>query len=308
MNFTNAQKFICCPVDKSNLIFAKHSFVCQKCKREFPVVGGIICVKDELDSDQKLSEKKWNEFYREKLARQKYLRQAREYYRFHFKDILKQLIEIRSLKDLVFLELGCGPAFLAQKIAEEAKLIIGIDFNLEALKVAKIMLDEKKIKNYLLINANILKMPIRSKSVDFVYGGGVIEHFKKTQESVDEIYRVLKNGGISFNTVPCLNLGSLSYRQIWGNIPNIFPLKQMAEFVHIKVLKEKHMIFGYEFSFLPFTLKRIHMKSGFQKIKIDKFEVYLKFEFLPKPLRKFAIWLSNNSPLFWPMIKVIAIK
>ena len=41
------------------------------------------------------------------------------------------------------------------------------------------------------------------------------------------------------------------------------------------------MIFGYEMSFLGPTLKRIHKKAGFKKVKVGKFNVKLTFDFVP---------------------------
>jgi hypothetical protein len=119
---------------------------------------------------------------------------------------------------------------------------------------------------------------------------------------------LLKPGGISFNTVPCLNLGALIYRQIWGNIPNFPILKQIAEFIHIKIFRGKYMRFGYELSFLPSTMINIHKRAGFKKVKIDKFDTKLVFEYFPKFFRPHLEKIANSSKLFWPMIKVIAEK
>ena len=186
-------------------------------------------------------------------------------------------------------------------------LIIGIDFCLSALKIAKKLLDKKGITNYLLIQGDILKMPLKNSSIDFIYGGGVIEHFKNTQSCINELFRVLKVNGVVMNSVPYLNIGSI-YRQIFGNIPNIIILKQIAEFIHIKLLNGKHMIFGYEMSFLATTLKKIYKKAGFNKISVNKFEFELAFDFVPNSLKKPFVWLANNSRFFWPMIKVVSKK
>ena len=106
-----------------------------------------------------------------------------------------------------------------------------------------------------------------------------------------------------------LNIGSLTYRQLWGNIPNFPIIKQLAEFIHIKLLGGKHMRFGYELSFLPITLVNIHKKAGFKKIEVKYFDTKLLFELIPfTAVRNLLIKLAQNSPLFWPMIKVVATK
>lgn len=171
------------------------------------------------------------------------------------------------------------------------------------------MLDGKGITNYQLILGDINKMPIKSNSIDLLYGGGVIEHCENTQTVINEIYRVLKPGGVSFNTVPYLNLGALTYRQIWGNIPEFPLLKQLAEFVHIKLLGARHMTFGYELSFSAGYLRALHKKAGFKKVTVDKFETKLMFDFIPFDFsRRVCIYLANHCRLFWPMIKVVAEK
>ncbi|GAH68729.1 unnamed protein product, partial [marine sediment metagenome] len=261
-------------------------------------------------NDLELSIKKWDEFYQEQLKDKSYVEKRNDYVESFFEDTYQQLNECRKLnKNLAYLEIGCGQMFLGQEIADQCQLVIGVDFCPSALRVAKKMLEAKGIKNYLLIQGDILSMPIKTNSIDLIYGGGVIEHFKDTHRCVNELYRVLKKDGVSFNTVPYLNLGSLTYRQIWGNIPNLPILRQIAEFIHIKLLKGKYMIFGYELSFLGSTLKRIHRKAGFKKVYVDKFRVKLSFDFVPgKFLKKICGKIANSNKLFWPMIKVIAQK
>lgn len=307
MDVKKAQRFLCCPKDQSELIFKNISLICKRCSTHYAIKQGIFSALPEKLSDM-LSAEKWEQFYQQEKNPQQYKKEAQKYLNLHAKSVYDQLNEAKNIANKVYLEIGCGPGFFAQYIAKKCDIVIGVDFSLTALKIAKKMFDKKKIKNYLLIHGDILNLPIKRETIDIIYGGGVIEHFTETQQCVDELYRVIKPRGVSFNTVPYLNLGSLTYRQIWGNIPNVPVLKQLAEFIHIKLLKGKHMIFGYEMSFLGSTLKKIHEKAGFKKVTVSKFDVYLAFDFLPKFIKKPFIWLAKNSRLFWPMIKVIAYK
>ncbi len=262
-----------------------------------------------LSEDLKLSIEKWDKIYFNQLSSKSYLKDYENYKKLYLADTFDQLTSEKGInKEVVYLEIGCGPFFLGQELAGRSGLIVGIDFCPSALEVARNLLNEKGISNYILIQGDILNLPVKSDSIDLIYGGGVIEHFENTQKCIDELFRVLKTGGVSFNTVPYLNLGSLTYRQIWGNIPNVFILKQIAEFVHIKILKSRHMIFGYEMSFLAGTLKKIHKHAGFNNVRIDKFKVKIQFDFLPGFLKPFFIWLAVNSRLFWPTVKVIGKK
>lgn len=301
-------KYLCCPNCKSGLTANKNYLFCRACKNRYRINKGIINMLPNLNKEIKLSVEKWDERYKKQLRNKTYYKDYENYMKMYYEDTYRQLNKARKIKDIVYLEIGCGPFFLGQKIAKKCKLIIGIDFSPSALKIAQKMLKEKGIKNYLLIQGDILRMPIKDNSVDLVYGGGVIEHFENTQKSVDEIYRVLRKNGVSFNTVPLLNLGALTYRQIWGHIPNLPLLKGITEFIHIKLLKGRHMTFGYEMSFLSSALNKMHMNAGFRKVIVDKFEVNLSFEFIPALLRRPLIWLAKNSKLFWPVVKVTGLK
>lgn len=301
--------YLCCPDCKNNLEEMVDFLFCKNCQKKYPIKNGIIRMIPDLSEDLELSIKKWDKLYYNQLNNEIYYEEFNNYKKFYFQDTIDQLNNEKSIKENeVYLEIGCGSFFLGQELASNAGLIIGIDICPSALSIAKKMLDEKKISNYILIQGDILNLPIKNNSINLIYGGGVIEHFQNTEKCVNELFRVLKNDGISFNTVPCLNLGSLTYRQIWGNIPNVPVLKQIAEFIHIRLLKGRHMIFGYEMSFLPSTLKKIHKHAGFHDVKVDKFKVKITFDFLPIFLKPFLSYLATNSRLFWPMIKVVGKK
>lgn len=302
--------YLCCPLCQKGLKANKKKLTCWCCHQRFTVINKrTVSLLPKAILSEKISLDRWEKLYQQQFKDQTYWEAEKAYQRNYLADTIWQLNEAKTItSQTVFLEIGCGPMFLGQEIAQKAKLVIGIDFSLTALKIAEKMFQEKGIKNYLLILGDVQQMPIKEESVDLIYGGGVIEHFKDTQKCVNELYRVLKKGGVSFNTVTYFNIGALTYRQIYGNIPNFPFLKQLAELIHIKLLKGKHMRFGYELSFLGSTLKIIHQRAGFAKVEVDKFKVRLLFEFVPQKVRPLLSKLANSSRLFWPMVKVIGQK
>ncbi len=297
-----------CPSCHGELTKTKNVFECRACHKKLQIKDGIILNIGDFSPDLQVSLAKWDDLYSKELVNNDFWERYERYREIYFPDVYRQLASIKSIKGIVYLEIGCGELFLGQTIAKDCAFIIGIDMSATALDLAHRMLKEKKIVNYLLIQGDINHMPISANSVDLIYGGGVIEHFKDTHTCLAELYRVLKRGGTSFNTVPLLNLGSLTYRQLWGNIPNTPVIKQIAEFIHMKLLSAKHMIFGYEMSFPGATLKRLHKAVGFRKVSVDRFTIHLSFDFLPAKLRPLFVYLATHSPLFWPMVKVIATK
>ncbi len=282
---------------------------CPSCQYAATIVDGdIYSFLDTLDTpDLQLSQEKWEALYAANTL-EALEQRFDEYQRTYFEDTYQQLNAEKRIKDSVYLEIGCGEFFLGSLIANECRLIVGVDFSLSALRMAKRFLKKRKIKNYLLIHADINHLPIADNQIDIIYGGGVIEHFDDTKTILSELLRVLKKGGISFNTVPALNVGAVTYRQVWGNIPNVWGLKQALTFLHVKLLGGKHMIFGYEMSFLKGTLHTLHTAVGFKQVKVKQFKVQLLFNFLPAMFKKTAVWLTEHTTAFSPMYKVIGTK
>ncbi|OGM18345.1 hypothetical protein A2686_03255 [Candidatus Woesebacteria bacterium RIFCSPHIGHO2_01_FULL_38_10] len=251
---------------------------------------------------------KWDAIYEKKLKTKEYLKDMDDYQLNHQPKIVEQIDASKKIgKGTVYLEIGCGPGYLGLYYGKKGSMIIGIDFSTSALKIAQKFAKRFGIKNTLFVCGDITQMPFANDSFDFVYGGGTIEHFKNTKVVLTEIYRILKKGGVSFNTVPCLNLGTL-YRFRWGNIPNIPVVRQIFEFVNLNLLKGKHMSFGYELSFLASTLKNLHKVAGFKKTDITRFDTYLVLESLPSWSKRLFTYLCVKSPLFWPMHKAVARK
>jgi len=303
-------QYIYCPSCKGDLFEETDYLVCKQCTNKYEVLDkNIAFIVPHLTDDVKLSIKKWDTSYESKLVDGSYRSFVAASDRDHHENEYSQLNAEKNIdKDIVFLEIGCGTFALGQFLADKVKLVIGMDFSPSALKIAKKLLDEKGIKNYLLIQGDISSIPIKDSSVDIIFGGGVIEHFQNTKGCIGELHRILKPNGISFNTVPYLNIGSLTYRQTWGNIPNVPILKQIAELIHIRLLGARHMRFGYEMSFTAGKLKNIHRKAGFNNVKIQQYKVGLVLNFIPKRFRALFTRLADSNRLFWPMIKVVAKK
>jgi len=302
-----------CPNCQSPLYKQGDVLYCKKssCGSIFSVKEGIFQFVKTFDEDSlQLSSDKWRTFYDETLSNDSYEDLYSNYMTNHFDSLYEQISEFKKVdKDLIFLEMGCGLMFLGRAISDKCALVIGLDISNNALKIVKKKFDALGIKNYILIQGDIGQMPIKSNSIGLVYGGGVLEHLKNTNSAVEEFYRVLKKGGVSFNTIPHLNVGSLTYRQLWGNIPDFPLVRTVFAFIHIKLLKAKHMRFGYELSFPARKMFKLHKKSGFREVFITKFEVTLSFDFvLSGSLKRILRRVANSSPLFWPMIKVIGKK
>lgn len=303
--------YICCLKCREGLIKKFDFFYCKNCQKKYKLIEKNIIgmLPSNISNDIKMSLEKWDDLYKKNLENKSYKIEKKEYDRRYLKDTFNQIFQYYNLrKNDTYLEIGCGPMFLGQEFVKKGLNVIGIDLSLSALIIAKKMLEDKRVKNYLLIQGDIKNIPLKGNTVDLIYGGGIIEHFKDTESAVGEMYRVLKKGGICFNTVPQLNLSSLTYRQIWGNIPNFPVLREIAEFFHIKLLGGRHMKFGYELSFTKKKMEKIFKSQGFNKVLVKNFKCYLPFTYLkPLWLKKIARYVSNTEILN-PMILIVAQK
>ncbi len=304
--------FLCCPDCRGDLELKNKTLICKSCNSKYFIIGDTpILLPSSMANDVRLSQQKWDLDYKVKIDKKNTLNLKKAYKSTYSDPEFSYIGGIfRSFRNKKYLEIGSGTFFVGQRIAELGAFVVGIDYSVNALRLAKFYLEEEKIENYLLICGDITRMPFKDNTFDLLYGGGVIEHFKDTIGIVKENYRVLKKGGVAFNTVPYLNLGSLTYRQVWGNIPNAPVLKEIAEFVHIRMLKGRRMIYGYEYSFTKSKMKDIFKKAKFlnKNIEVANFKVPLLFEYIRIPLfKKIAISLANSN-LFWPVIYIKAKK
>lgn len=158
------------------------------------------------------------------------------------------------------------------------------------------------------INGDMCSIPIRSNSVDIIFGGGVIEHATDTQRIVNGMLDVLRPGGICVNTVPIVSLSTLTQGLLTGTIPELPILKNIYRFIHNDVFKEKYLYYGYEKSFTIGQLKRIFTRAGAFRVVVDMYYVEWTLKFFHNRLiRMFIQRLLRYRP-FWPMVSVTAIK
>lgn len=272
----------------------------KKAKKD---INGIWCSKMNLSSEVKVSHAAWKKIYNQNVRQ--LLEQKKDFNKTKLIDHLKYIKKSYIFsKKTYYLEIGCGPSYIGEYLMKKYDCyFIGIDFNYPMLLTLKKHFETMGYRKYLLIHANILDMPFKKNSFDYVYGGGVIEHLENTNQIMRELYRVLKKGGVSFNTVPAFNLWWLI--RFWNNIPNAFILKRFFEFVHLTVLKGKilNMYYGYELSYTLNDLEKIHITTGFRNL------VSGPFVFNPSIKKLKAYWLrllyktltANNycSPVYY---------
>jgi ubiquinone/menaquinone biosynthesis C-methylase UbiE len=204
-----------------------------------------------------------------------------------------------------FLEAGCGPAANAFQLAQEGVEVAGVDLSRTALQAASAAFAERGLSGEFVLG-DVRELPFPDESFDFVYAGGVVEHFRETGRAVSEMTRVLRPKGRLLLTVPTLTL-SYPYLFLRGNVPAVPLVEDVMSFVQFRALRGRLAKFGYERSFRPRRIRRFLEEAGLSSIDVRRFDPYLPLLQLPSTVRPAARRLARTN-LFAPMYYGTGIK
>lgn len=197
-----------------------------------------------------------------------------------------------------FLEAGCGPAAIALNLAARGVEVAGVDVSSNALRAASEAFAGRGLAGQF-VRGDVRRIPFTSATFDFVYAGGVVEHFLDTGRAVSEMRRVLRPGGRLLITVPALTL-SYPYLFLRGNVPALPRLESAVAWIHFAALRGRFATFGYERSFRRADVRRLLSAVGLQDVAVGRFDTHLPLLQLPRALRAPARALARTDA-FAPM-------
>lgn len=108
-----------------------------------------------------------------------------------FSRVVGRYTERYFAADGLFVETGCGTSEASAGIGRERRRLVGLDFSLEALDLAR----RRRLFDTL-VCADIRHLPFRDESVAGLWNLGVMEHFPEPvgAEILGEFHRVLEPG------------------------------------------------------------------------------------------------------------------
>ncbi|RJR25944.1 class I SAM-dependent methyltransferase [Candidatus Microgenomates bacterium] len=117
-------------------------------------------------------------------------------------EIIIENLELKKGDKVI--DIGCGRGFYINFLSQLnlGLEIFGIDQNEKYLKVAKKNLGGKKV---FLNRGNALNLPFKANFFDKVIASEILEHINDDVKALEEMYRVLKPGGIILISVPNQN-------------------------------------------------------------------------------------------------------
>ena len=118
--------------------------------------------------------------------------------------VLKELLKrsgfnLKFFKGKKILDMGCGSGRFTLAFAKlGTKLSVGVDLGDGGLKIGKSIAKKNKIKNIKFYKSNVLKLPFKNNSFDFIFCKGVLHHTGNTYRGLSELKRVLKKDSNAF--------------------------------------------------------------------------------------------------------------
>ena len=107
--------------------------------------------------------------------------------------------QLKFFKNKKILDIGCGSGRFTLAFAKlGAKLSVGVDLGNDGLKIGKLIAKKNKIRNIKFYKSDVLKLPFKDNSFDFIFCKGVLHHTGNTFQGLSELKRVLKKNSNAF--------------------------------------------------------------------------------------------------------------
>jgi SAM-dependent methyltransferase len=221
--------------------------------------------------------------------------------------IVSVLSEFRKTKldycSELCLDLGCNLGIITAELSTMCKEVVGIDIPIETVKTAKDINRNKKKINFLVGDG--LSLPFKSDTFDLVICAQVYEHTKSPYLLLQEIYRVMRPGGICFFSGP---------NRLW-----IYEYHYRWYFVHWlpKKILDKYCMRVYGEKFNLNLLNYWQLMKICDRFRIIDYSFYIAYElhdiFQEEKLRKLITALiprkiAENFPFSVPNFNWILIK
>lgn len=112
--------------------------------------------------------------------------------------IIDNLRDYVDLAGLRVLEVGAGTGRDTERIAGEGAEAYALDYSEESLSLMSTSIDS----GVRIVCGDALSLPFGDETFDIVFHQGLLEHFRKPGDLIDENIRVLKRGGTLLVDVP----------------------------------------------------------------------------------------------------------
>ena len=181
---------------------------------------------------------------------ERYYQLGKKYWWFYGKyrlvlGLLKQYFPLLPEAPWKIFDAGCGPGHFMELLQNYGE-VTGTDFSLERLRACR----QENFQN--LAQTDLCFIPFKENTFDLITTIDTIEHIENDQAALDELYRVLKPGGLIAVTVPAFMILWGSHDENQGHCRR-YRLEQMQEIMEsagFTILKSSYAEFLWFFPLL----------------------------------------------------------
>lgn len=202
-------------------------------------------------------------------------------------------LELKS--DQLLLDMGCGEGrHSIGALLETSANVIGLDLSITDLNIAKSRLSDFDISGLDTFCSfgvgNINAIPFENSSIDAVMCSEVLEHIDSPEESIKELIRVLKPGGVMALSVPrylpeliCWKL-SKEYSKTPGGHVRIFKHNQLKDLAVSNGLEYKSFHWAHGLHSPYWWLQCLFWKTKETSYVVKQYHKLLVWDLMKKPL------------------------
>lgn len=106
-----------------------------------------------------------------------------------------ELLGIAQSQHRIILDAGCGGGTYGLVLARNGNKVIGVDISQDSITAAHRFAEKEKL-DFSPLKGDIERMPFRDEFFDICVCGFILHHLPGMSQTVSELYRVLKPGGI----------------------------------------------------------------------------------------------------------------
>src|SRR5246127_1513324 len=158
--------------------------VCSNCKREYPVVNGVLRFVDAQNYAGSFGFQ-WKLYSRTQLDDASSQRSENAFRR-------RTGFKPEELAGKVVLDVGCGMGRFAEVATRWGARVVGIDLSAAAEVAAKNLAD----RDFVALQADVFSLPFAPESFDLIYSIGVLHHTPDCEAAVKALEKYLKPGGL----------------------------------------------------------------------------------------------------------------
>ena len=185
--------------------------------------------------------------------------------------LLKSLLSSSRIgRNAPVIDVGCGVGSNLTLLKSLGFKVIGIDSEIYSLSLAK------NLWGVFLINGDLLKLPIKSNSIDLIVATDILEHLDDDTIGIKEIHRTLAREGIAVLTVP-------AFKFLWGT--------QDVVGMHKRRYSKKEF------------LKKLE-HEGFKILKSSYFNfiLFIPILFARRVIRLLGLKIASENEINFPLI------